>query len=68
MKVFHDFHARGKFERSLLNATFIALILKIPRVVYSKDFRPISLVSCIYKIIVEILANRLKMVLEKFIF
>jgi hypothetical protein len=27
IKVFYDFHARGKFERSL-NATFIALILK----------------------------------------
>jgi hypothetical protein len=28
MKVFHDFHARGSFERSL-NATFISPILKI---------------------------------------
>ena len=27
MNVFHDFHARGKFERSL-NAAFIALMLK----------------------------------------
>jgi hypothetical protein len=27
MKAFHDFHARGNFERSL-DATFIALILK----------------------------------------
>jgi hypothetical protein len=27
MKVFHDFHAKGNFERSL-NATFIALIPK----------------------------------------
>jgi hypothetical protein len=29
MKVFHGFHARGKFERSL-NATFIALLPKVP--------------------------------------
>jgi hypothetical protein len=50
MKVFHDFHARGKFERSL-NATFIALILKIPGAVDFKDFRPISLVSGIYKLL-----------------
>lgn len=27
MRVFHDFHARGKFEKAL-DATFIALILK----------------------------------------
>jgi hypothetical protein len=44
MKVFCEFHAKGKFERSL-NATFIALILKIPRAIDPKDFRPISLVS-----------------------
>jgi hypothetical protein len=37
MKLFHDFHARGKFERSL-NATFIALILKISRVVELNSF------------------------------
>jgi len=66
MKVFCDFHARGKFERSL-NATFIALILKISGSVDIKDFRPISLVSGIRKSIAKILANMLKMVLEKII-
>jgi len=50
-----------------LNATFIALIPKIPRVIDPKDFCPISLESGIYKIIAKILANRLKMVLEKII-
>jgi hypothetical protein len=64
VKVFCDFHAIGKFERSL-NATFIALLLKIPRVVDLKDFCTICLVSGIYKIIAKILANRPKMVLEK---
>jgi hypothetical protein len=48
-----------------LNATFIALVPKIRGVVDPKDFCPISLVSGIYKIIAKILANRLKMVLEK---
>jgi hypothetical protein len=66
MKVVRDFPASGKFERSL-NARFIALILKIPRVVDPKDFCMISLVGVIYKIITKILANRLKMVLEKII-
>lgn len=63
MKVFHGFHARGKFEMSL-NAMFIALILKISGNVDLKNFLMISLVSDIYKIITEVLANRLKMVLK----
>jgi hypothetical protein len=66
MKVLHEFHASGKFERSL-NATFLALIPKIPGAINPKDFRPISLVGSIYKIIAKILANRLKTVLEKII-
>jgi DNA gyrase/topoisomerase IV subunit A len=67
MNVFHEFHAQGKFERSL-NATFIAFIPKNARVVDLKDFRPISLVGGIYKIISKFLANRLKTVLEKVIY
>jgi len=63
MKVFRDFHTRGKFERSR-NALFIALILKIPGVVDLKNFLPISLVCGICKIIAKILANRLKLVLS----
>jgi hypothetical protein len=59
MKVFREFHASGKFERSL-NATFLALIPKIPGAVDPKDFRPISLVGSIYKIIAKILANSLR--------
>ncbi len=37
MNVFHDFHARGKFEISL-NATFVALIPKKSGIVDIKDF------------------------------
>jgi hypothetical protein len=66
MKVFRDFHARGKFERSF-NATFIALISKILGVVDPKYICLISPVSGIHKIIAKILANRLKMVLEKIV-
>jgi hypothetical protein len=43
MKVFHDFHARGKFERSL-NTTFIALIPKVLGAIDLKDYCPIGLV------------------------
>nr|GEX70656.1 RNA-directed DNA polymerase, eukaryota, reverse transcriptase zinc-binding domain protein [Tanacetum cinerariifolium] len=41
------------------NSSFIELIPKIPDVNMVKDFRPISLVGSLYKIIAKILANRL---------
>ncbi|GKE08990.1 RNA-directed DNA polymerase, eukaryota [Tanacetum coccineum] len=41
------------------NSSFIALIPKIPDANLVKDFRPISLVGSLYKIISKILANRL---------
>jgi hypothetical protein len=67
MGMFHGYHARSNFEKSL-NATFIALIPKKPETIVDvKDFRPISLVSGIYKIIVKVLANRLRRVMEKII-
>lgn len=58
MSIFHDFHAKSKFEKSL-NATSIALISNKFRVVDVKDFQPISLVSGVYKIIAKVLINRL---------
>jgi hypothetical protein len=59
MKVFREFHDEGRFEASL-NSTFISLIPKIPGASEIKDFRPISLVGSLYKIIAKVLANRLK--------
>jgi hypothetical protein len=66
MAVFKEFHRRGKFEKSF-NATFVSLIPKKARAVEIKDFRPISLVGGVYKIISKVLANRLKSVLGKIV-
>nr|GEX85411.1 putative RNA-directed DNA polymerase, eukaryota, reverse transcriptase zinc-binding domain protein [Tanacetum cinerariifolium] len=41
------------------NSSFIALIPKTPGANMVKDFRPISLIGCMYKIIAKILMNRL---------
>ena len=49
------------FEKSL-NASFLALIPKKVDAVEIKDFRPITLVGGIYKIISKVLANRLRRV------
>ena len=50
-----------------MNATFIALIPKKAAAVDVKDFRPISLVGGIYKILAKVLAIRLHMVLGEII-
>jgi hypothetical protein len=55
MGVLHDFHASSKFEKSL-SATFIALIPKKFGLIDLKNFRPISFVSGVYKIIAKVLA------------
>lgn len=66
MNVFHEFHVRGMFERSL-DATFIAHFPKQVGVVGIMDFHRINVVGGIYKIISKVLANTLKTVLEKVI-
>jgi hypothetical protein len=66
MVVFSEFHDRGEFVKSI-NSTFIALILKVHGFKEIKDFRPISLVGGIYKIIVKVLANRMRRVIDKVI-
>ncbi|GJV61243.1 RNA-directed DNA polymerase, eukaryota [Tanacetum coccineum] len=53
-----DFFENGHIPRGC-NASFIALIPKIHDAKIVKDFRPISLIGSIYKIITKILANRL---------
>jgi len=49
------------------NASFIALIPKTLGAIDLMDFRPISLVSGVYEIIVKVLANRMSRAMEKII-
>jgi hypothetical protein len=66
MAVFSEFYDRGEFVKSI-NSTFIALIPKVHGTKDIKDFRPISLVGGMYKIIAKVLANRMRRVMDKVI-
>ena len=66
MAFFADFHSQCIFEKSL-NATFLCLIPKKINAVNIKDFRPISLVGRLYKLLSKVLAYRLRSVLDKLI-
>ena len=59
MTVFRDFFVTNKFVKSL-NFTFLVMVPKKEGVDDFKDFRPISLVGSLYKLVAKVLANRLK--------
>lgn len=62
----HEFYNNQRTERSF-NATFVALIPKKVGAFELKDFRPISLISGIYKVLAKLLAERLKKVVDKLV-
>nr|GEZ42988.1 RNA-directed DNA polymerase, eukaryota [Tanacetum cinerariifolium] len=45
------------------NASFIALIPEVTDAKFVTDFKPISLIECVYKVVTKIIANRLAMVI-----
>ena len=53
------------FEQSM-NASFLTLIPKC-NAINIKDFRPISLVASVYKLLSKVLATRLRVVLDNLI-
>jgi hypothetical protein len=57
-----EFHRNGRLTKGV-NATFIVLIPKVESPQRLNDFRPISLVGCMYKVLAKILANRLRAVI-----
>ena len=62
----HEFHANGAIPRGC-NASFIALIPKISNPQHLGEYRPISLIGCMYKIVAKVLANRIRRVLPAII-
>jgi len=56
-----EFHRNGRLTKGL-NSTFIALIPKVNSPQRLNDFRPISLIGCLYKVLAKDLANRLSSV------
>ena len=60
---FNEFFEKGMFAYSL-NATFVTLIPKKQNAINIRDFRPISLIGSVYKILAKVLANRLRRVLD----
>jgi len=60
------FHREGKIPKGC-NASFITLIPKSDNPQSLEEYRPISLVGCMYKILTKVLSNRIKKVIEKVI-
>ena len=59
MRFLDEFYVNGIFPKGS-NASFLALIPKVADPQLLNEYRPISLIGCTYKIVVKILANRLK--------
>jgi hypothetical protein len=64
MRFITEIRRNGKLMKGI-NNTFIALIPKVDSPRRLNDFRPISLVGALYKILSKVLANRLKLVMGK---
>ncbi|OMO91306.1 reverse transcriptase [Corchorus capsularis] len=66
LKIFDDFFHSGSFDKKI-NSSFISLIPKCASPSSISDYRPISLVGSIYKIISKVLARRLSTVITEVI-
>ncbi|RVX04003.1 putative ribonuclease H protein [Vitis vinifera] len=64
LDMFKEFHEQNSFLRSL-NNTFLVLLPKKGGAEDLGDYRPISLLGGLYKLLAKVLANRLKKVIGK---
>lgn len=60
----NHFHTRDRFEKSF-NASYVALIPKENGAMELRGFGPISLIVTLYKVLSELLANRLRAVMDQ---
>ena len=67
LELFKEFYDQSSFAKSL-NTTFLVLIPKKRGAEDLGDFRPISLLGGLYKLLTKVLANRLKKVLGNVVF
>ncbi|KAL4346974.1 hypothetical protein GQ457_17G005290 [Hibiscus cannabinus] len=65
MIFFNKFYTGDAIDKSF-NQSFIVLIPKIRNPVAIEDFRPISLVGCVYKLLAKVLARRLSSIVDEF--
>lgn len=65
-KLLDGFHANAKFVKGL-NPSFVTLIPKKEGAHQLSEFKPISLIGCVYKVIVKTLAKHLSKVVESVI-
>ncbi|GKU91159.1 hypothetical protein SLEP1_g5069 [Rubroshorea leprosula] len=61
-----EFHEQGRLVKGS-NSSFIVLIPKVENPQRIEEFRPISLIGVMYKIVAKLLANRLRQVLDRVI-
>ncbi|PNY08829.1 cysteine-rich receptor-like protein kinase [Trifolium pratense] len=64
MRFLLEFYSNGRLVKGS-NYTLIVLITKVENPQRIADYRPISLVGCMYKVLAKVLANRLKSVIGK---
>ena len=46
------------------NMTWLTLVPKVDDIKEIKDYKPISMIGCIYKVIVKVLANRMRSIMD----
>ena len=64
--LFEDFH-KGKLDLYRLNCALVTLIPKVGEATNMKQFRPISLLNCSFKIFSKILTLRLSPIVQRIV-